>query len=68
LAKKLAMTCRSDDLDKDTINKEAKNSQEDNLESDLLQDEFLKEYLSFFKNSFLTVLKTTAIPSYLTAN
>lgn len=45
LAKKLAMTCRSDDLDKDTINKEAKNSQEDNLESDLLQDEFLKEYL-----------------------
>lgn len=45
LAKKLAMTCRSDDLDKEAIDKDAKNSQEDNLECDLLQDEFLKEYL-----------------------
>lgn len=44
LVKKLAMTCRSDDLDKET--NDAKNSnQDDNLESDLLQDEFLKEYL-----------------------
>ena len=49
LIKKMAITCRSDDLDKqlekEGLKKAAADHDENNIESDLLQDEFLQEYL-----------------------
>lgn len=44
LIKKMTLTCRSDDLDKELEKEGMKKSNED-VESDLLQDEFLHEYL-----------------------
>ncbi len=47
LAKKLAMTCRSDDLDKE-LNKSAlpKNqTMEEDIEQEFMHDEFFQEYL-----------------------
>jgi hypothetical protein len=50
LAKKLAMTCRSDDLDKElgTTNNKAlpkEQTMDQDIEQELIQDEFFQEYL-----------------------
>ena len=48
LAKKLALTCRSDDIDKELgpSNKNLPKDQEmDDIEQEFIQDEFFKEYL-----------------------
>ena len=54
LAKKLAMTCRSDDLDKELgptngVDKSLPKSKQDHdmeqIEQDFIQDEFFQEYL-----------------------
>ena len=53
LAKKLAMTCRSDDLDKE-LNKSAlpKNqTMDEDIEQEFMHDEFFQEYLKK-KNCF----------------
>jgi len=61
LVKKLAMTCRSDDLDKE-IEKDGQKSNIDNLESDLLQDDFLQEYLK--KRMEEMTKKLTDLPKF----
>ena len=49
IAKRLAMTCRSDDLDKEISKEQCSSKQEqtsvDNIEKELLDDEFFQEYL-----------------------
>ena len=50
LAKKLAMTCRSDDLDKELGTKNnialpKEQTMDQDIEQELIQDEFFQEYL-----------------------